>query len=89
MENENIITDFVGQICKLPNSSNAQAIANYDAPFWIRKYYRSQNYTILKCFIPNSEEIPCDTLFLEVFTLYGLCYNFNGLWPEDLYKNSR
>lgn len=40
------------------------------------------------CVIKDSAQSNCATTYQEVFTEDGICYTFNGLMPNHLYRNT-
>lgn len=89
--NWNIHKDLVGQSCKLTHRllkyENSSKIISYDIYDWLKKSQRTIQETLVHCDTSLNHQYPCNIMFQEVFTESGLCYNFNGLLPEDLYRD--
>lgn len=84
--------DLAGQVCSLGDRlkfKNKLIFAEYDIDYWLSKYSVSMNETLINCFISNNVKIPCELLFRKIYTESGICYNYNGYYPEDLYRDIR
>lgn len=84
--NLDIHKDMVSQMCRYLRTSNESKIINYNIYNWLKSVQRNLNETIVHCDSSLNVEMPCDFMFREIYTEAGLCYNFNGLMPEDLYR---
>lgn len=84
--NLDIHKDMVGQMCQYLGTKNDSKMINYNIYHWLKVTQRNLSETIVHCDSSMDTEMPCDLMFKEIYTEAGLCYNFNGLLPEDLYR---
>lgn len=80
--------DVVTQICpRTYGMGYANSVERiwYDIDYWIKQLAPDLLDSIKFCQMFYAYA-SCDALFREVYTSSGVCYTFNGLYPEDLYR---
>lgn len=93
--NVNHIVNTLPLVCKLSdltlNSTIIPTLAtkvDFDVMNLLKSARAEFNRTFVKCTVKESEQMACATCFKEVFTEDGLCYTFNGLLPNHMYRNN-
>lgn len=61
-------------------------VASYNVEDWLHKLQRHLTETFLYCSTSLIGKLPCALLLREVYTEAGLCYNINGLAPNEIYR---
>lgn len=61
---------------------------DFDIVMWLKTAAASFAQTFSQCEIKDTPQSSCAGIFREVFTSVGLCYTFNGLMPNHLYRNN-
>lgn len=78
--------------CELKLNENLekelQEIVDFDILTVLKNAGPSFNDIFDKCVIKDNEKSNCPGSFREVFTADGMCYTFNGLMPNHLYRNN-